>query len=344
MRNLPSYKVLIGIFLIAILFLAYPYYSPYLYHKQEGGSTTTPPNTNSSSNTIPINYQQNVNTDSKILSIKLRSEIRVYYKDGTNELIGSPDINFQDLGKLIELMIFKNAKSLSIMKGDKEVDYIVFKFFALIDPEKEPLICDTKTMYMVSIKTLNGNLVWSQDDAVKRTYVLFSEAKYPILEYIISADEISRRINYNPGTYDITVEPVFLINTNTTTYRASTTASVRVERPYTAPAATTTPTVTAVSSSATSSDAWEVVQQTQTNEYTAYVEAQRKAEIEAIKYGSSTATGYSVQYSEGQPVVLDPAGNMHCYGYRELPDGTKVYPYTVDSQGHLVANPTYFTG
>jgi len=66
-----------------------------------------------------------------------------------------------------------------------------------------------------------------------------------------------------------------------------------------------------------------------------------QAQKEARTTGTSTSTGWT---DAGNGIILDPYGNTHCYGYRELPDGTKVYPYTVDSEGRLVANPQYFGG
>lgn len=271
--------------------------------------------------------------------------VYVVYKDGTNDTIASPDVNFQSLGKLIDLMIKRFATNqLSIVRNNKEVDYIIFKFYALVNPEKEPLICNSKVVYQISIKTIDEKMVWSTNNEEKKTYVLISDAKFPIFEYKITADELSQRINYMPGAYNLIVDCIFFINTDTATYRAQTNATVGFERLSVQAQVTSTPTITAVSSSATSSDAWEVVQKTQPSDYTAYVVAQHKAEVEAISYGKSTTTGYTMEYYNNQPIIRDPAGNMHVYGYRELLDGTKVYPYTVDEQGRLVANPQYFYG
>jgi hypothetical protein len=71
--------------------------------------------------------------------------------------------------------------------------------------------------------------------------------------------------------------------------------------------------------------------------YSAYTQAQKEAQ----STGASTSTGWT---DAGNGVIIDPYGNYRTYGYKELPDGTKVYPYTVDSEGRLVANPKYFGG
>lgn len=78
-----------------------------------------------------------------------------------------------------------------------------------------------------------------------------------------------------------------------------------------------------------------------TNSYTVISTANLTAYKEAQSTGTSTSTGWK-QEAEGQ--IRDPLGNFHSFGYKELPDGTKVYPYYVDAEGRLVANPAYFGG
>ena len=95
----------------------------------------------------------------------------------------------------------------------------------------------------------------------------------------------------------------------------------------------------ATQNTATSAEAFSLYQATK--DYSLLNVARLQAEREAQTMGASTSTGW---VDAGGGCIIDPTGNPRYFGYRELPDGTKVYPYTVDSSGRLVANPQYFGG
>ena len=95
----------------------------------------------------------------------------------------------------------------------------------------------------------------------------------------------------------------------------------------------------ATQNTATSMEAFTLYAMTNDNSLlnAAYLQADRETQ----STGASTSTGWT---DAGNGTILDPYGNVRSFGYKELPDGTKVYPYTVDSEGRLVANPQYFGG
>jgi hypothetical protein len=95
----------------------------------------------------------------------------------------------------------------------------------------------------------------------------------------------------------------------------------------------------ATQNTATSTEAFSLYQAYK--DYSLLNVAHLQADREAQTNGASTSTGW---VDAGNGCIIDPVGNPRYFGYRELPDGTKVYPYTVDSSGRLVANPQYFGG
>jgi len=284
--------------------------------------------------------QQNVNTNSSVLSIRLTTAITIFYANGSQDFISAPEIPF-----------LPTFDPLAVMRQNKTISYVNMKFYAVVDPEKEPLICSSKVSANITITDFDTRqVIWSTSDSVKRTYVLFSTDKYPIYEYNVTAAELEQRINYQSGTYILGISAVFYVANDNTVYKASTTESLTFERPHGSVSvpATSGPATTAAAASASSSDAWTAATYAQAasdqDAADALHTAQYITELETIKNGVSTAMGYTTTTDPiGQQVILDPAGNMHCYGYVER-NGEKIYPYTVDSQGHLVANPAYFGG